>query len=378
MSRERPVNFGYMGLSESTIKWLKDHEGNDTKTETTPSLDRLYVQLRQDTQDRLNLKIGAIKPRTNLEKKAYDDAGKLKAWLKENGYLFGESLEQTKVYFGDEWPELIESYEKWRNNMERCYIVMKNKNTTDKKGIIKQCQTRFSAKSKKTTRFRMEQFGKKVQKGGNRYGLEVTLTMDPKRFPNLRVVGQEYTFFIEKFMDFANQRLRRAGKKNTTCYLRAFELTESGLLHVHIGFYGAGITGKIKKVYADGKVVTDYIFPQKTVADLWKKYGIGEVAWVMRKPVNEAVDYVTKHVVKSWGGESNLMMEAFLHYTNLRQWSASRGAVPDMPDSVENWEMVNFVTSPSEATRFRDQLIGDDYRIIKDEIVKDILEAVNT
>lgn len=339
-----------------------------------PSLDRQFAQLRQnhDNQDakpeNTHIKTFRKLDINEIEHKAYQDSLKLKSWLKENGFLFGESLEQTKVYFGDEWSEIIESYEKWRNNMERCYIVLKNKKENDKKGIVAQCQTRFSPKAKKITRWRMEQFAQKVKKGGFRYGLEVTLTLDPKRFGNLRAVGENYKIFLEKFMDFANLRLRRAGKKDTTCYLRACELTESGLLHVHIGFYGAGITGKIKKVYANGKVVIDYIIPQKDVQDLWEKYGIGEIAWIKKKPVNEAVDYVTKHVVKSWGGESNLMLEAFLHYTGMRQWSSSKGAVPKEPPCVERWELVNVAFSQGEALLDRDEMVKGGVKLIQDDL----------
>lgn len=240
----------------------------------------------------------------------------LKKFLKSRGILFGDYLEGTKLYFADEWDKIVEECEKWRSAMENCYIILKNKNQSeparqqqdqlyrsyakDKKGIIAQCQTRFSLEKKKITRWRMENFSDKMKKGGFRFGLQITLTTDPKRFRNLKEVGDNWKIFMKHFMDFANARLRRAGRKNTTCYLRACELTESGLLHIHIGFYGPGITGKITKKYANGRTVKDYLFPQKDIRELWDKYGIGEVTWINKAPVDELCDYVTKHISKSW------------------------------------------------------------------------------
>ncbi|MDP2753737.1 MAG: hypothetical protein Q8P40_05020 [Nitrospirota bacterium] len=169
-------------------------------------------------------------------------------------------------------------------------------------------------------------------------------------------------------MDFANARIRRAGLKDVTCYLWANELTDSGLLHIHIGFYGKGITGKHTKIYANGKTKTDWLFPQKDIVALWSKYGIGEIAWVNKAPVNELCDYVTKHVSKSWGGEANEMLEAFLHYTNMRQWSASKGAIPKEPPSIEAWEIITIAFSPGEAILHRDQMQDEGVVFIKDDL----------
>ncbi len=359
------------GYGSVTCSTFIDSQGQHELTrQTGGSLDRQFAQLRQ-TQ---------AKPLT--------DDQELKKWLKSKGILFGDSLEGTKLYFADEWDKLIEDYEKWRANMENCFLVLRNKKGIDpsrqnqdqfyrdqtknnKKGIVARCQTRFSPGKRKVTRWRMEQFSEKVKRGGFRFGLEVTLTTDPKRFKCLDDVGDKWKFFIEKFMDFANKRLHRAGKKGTYCYLRACELTESGLLHIHIGFFGAGITGKIKKQYANGRVVEDYIFPQKDIADLWAKYGIGEVAWVMKKPVDDATDYVTKHVAKTWGRHDvNEMLESFLHYTGMRQWTCSKGAVPKEPDSLERWELVSFTIGERETTKLRDDLISDNYEFIRDDLKK--------
>lgn len=358
----------FQGVSDDAIasimEWRNKDE-NDRKDKTTTVLDRQYAQLRQEEDE------------ATIRQK------ELKTFLKSKGILFGDSLDGTKFYFADEWDKLIEDYEKWRTAMENCYIILKNKNKGEtsrqqqdqlyrksggKKGIIAQCQTRFSPEKKKVTRWRMEQFSNNMRRGGFREGLEVTLTTDPKRFADLKEVGTEWKFYIEKFMDFARTRLNRAGKKGLYCYLRACELTKSGLLHVHIGFFGAGITRKIIKKHADGKVVEDFIFPKDDIKALWTKYGIGEITWIGAKPINDLTDYVTKHVSKSWGGESNEMLEAFLHFTGMRQWTSSVGAVPKAPPSVEKWELVGLAFSPVEGLIFRDDLISEGYELIQDDL----------
>ncbi|MFZ3167358.1 MAG: hypothetical protein WA130_07060 [Candidatus Methanoperedens sp.] len=370
MSRERPVNFGYMGLSESTIKWLKDHEGIDTKNETTPSLDRHNEQLRQN------------------ETKPSIDKQSLKNGFRKK-HLFGDHLEKTKLYFATEWPFIIEECDAWQDAMERCYISLQNKKDSDKKGIITQCQTRFSKNYKKEMAWRMQQFSEKMQKGGFRQCLQITLSTDPKKFNNLAEVGEAWKRCLENFMDFMNKRLRDAGKKQASFYLRACELTESGLLHVHIGLYGAGLTGKIKQQKYNRKTrtydtYTDYLFPQKDINDLWKKYGLitGDHnigTWVNKAPVNEISDYITKHVAKSWGGESNDMLEAFLYYTNMRQWSSSRGAVPKLPDSIEAWEFRGVAFSPVEAILERMDMEKEGIRLISDDTIEwERKQQVNT
>ncbi|MCZ7382292.1 MAG: hypothetical protein O8C64_12070 [Candidatus Methanoperedens sp.] len=345
-----------------------------------PSLDRHFVQLRQGSNTDSNKNLSILKPPNEILK---NHDVELKAFLKSQGILFGDSLAGTKLYFGDEWEKLLEDYNKWKTAMEHCYLLLKNKkgfepsrqaqdgfyrSSVDKKGIVAQCQTRFSSKSKKITRWRMEQFSDKMKKRGLRFGLQITLTTDPKRFSNLKEVGEKWKFFLEKFMDFMNARLRRAGKKETTCYLRACELTDSGLLHIHIGLYGAGITGKITRTYADGHKVKDYLFPQKDINDLWEKYGIGEISWVNRAPVDEVCDYITKHVAKNWGGESNELLEAFLHFTNMRQWTSSKGAVPKEPPCVERWEVMNVAFSQGEALLARAEMIKDGCVLIQDDL----------
>lgn len=329
------------------------------------SLDRQFAQLRQNETE-------AIKKERELKK-----------YLKDKGILFGESLEGTKFYFAEEWDEIIEEYEKWRTNMENCYLILKTKDSDPsrqaqdrlfrdkgKKGIVAQCQTRFSQGKKKITRWRMEQFSEKMKCGGNRYGLEVTLTTDPKRFNNLKEVGEKWKFFLEKFNDFARTRLWRAKKKGVYCYLKGCELTDTGLLHVHIGFFGHGITGKILKKYANGKEVKDYIFPQKDVAKLWKKYGIGEIAWIAKKPVNECTDYITKHVAKNWGSyDGNQMLEAFLHATGMRQWTSSKGAVPKEPPALQKYELLAFAIGINEASTHRQDLIDEGYTLIQDDLL---------
>ncbi|MFA4956891.1 MAG: hypothetical protein WC556_07975 [Candidatus Methanoperedens sp.] len=305
-------------------------------------------------------------------------------------HLFGDHLEKTKAFFADEWPQLLEDCDNWQDAMEACYIGLQNHNAEDKKGIIVQCQTRFSKNYRKETAWRMSEFSKKMQKGGTRFGLQITLTTDPKKFSSLAEVGEAWKCQLEKFMDFMNTRLRRAGKKKVSVYLRALELTESGLLHTHIGLYGPGVAGKIEQKKYNRKTkqyetYKDYLFPQKDINELWKKYGmvtgdhnIG--TWVNKSPVNEVCDYISKHVAKTWGGESNGMLEAFLHYTNMRQWSASKGAVPKLPEgSIEKWDFRGLARSPGEAVLDRKDMIDEGRKIIKDGLVEwERKQQVNT
>ncbi|MDP2753736.1 MAG: hypothetical protein Q8P40_05015 [Nitrospirota bacterium] len=155
---------------------LEKSDINHAKNEKIPSLDRHFVQLRQGETTPLN------------------HEQELKAFLKSNGILFGDSLEGTKLYFADEWDEVVEDYEKWRAAMERCHLILKSKKGSEPsrqekdgffrkspgfKGIVAQCQTRFSAKAKKIIHWRMEQFSNKMKQKRIGTGLQVTLTTDP-------------------------------------------------------------------------------------------------------------------------------------------------------------------------------------------------------
>jgi hypothetical protein len=281
--------------------------------------------------------------------------------------VFGDSLDKTYLYFSDEWDFIIERKNAWQNNMEKCYLLLKNNNddyfdNSKKKGIVAQCQTRFSPKRKKDTHVRMEQFSKKAMWMNTKKGLQITLTTDPKKFDTLAGVGDKWFFGDKKFKDWMNLRLRRAEKKQSSIFLASREITESGLLHTHIGLIGKGITGKIlmrKYNYhiREYEYIREFLFPKDDIKKEWSKVGAGEVTWINAAPVNECVDYITKHVAKSWGGKSNDMLEAFLHYTHLRQWSCSRGAVPKIPPSIERWELWAFANNPGEALLYRQDLI---------------------
>jgi len=374
-----------MSLSSSTEEWLKAwRESDETGKRFNDSVCKEAIES--------GISLPLIDSNEQL-RQSPNKAPITKQSLK-NGvgkkHLFGDQLEKTKEFFADEWPQILEDCDNWQDAMEACYIALQNHNAEDKKGIIVQCQTRFSKNYKKETAWRMSEFSKKMQHGGFRFGLQITLTTDPKMFNSLAEVGEAWKRQLEKFMDFMNIRLRRAGKKENSFYLRACELTESGLLHVHIGLYGAGIAGKIDhqkynrktKQYETSK---DYLFPQKDINELWKKYGIitGDHnigTWVNKSPVNEVSDYISKHVAKSWGGESNDMLEAFLHYTNMRQWSASLGAVPKLPDgTIEAWDFRGLARSPGEAVLDRQDMIDEGRKIIKDGLVEwERKQQVNT
>lgn len=327
-------------------KYNESHGYGMEEPRSTTSLDRPYAQLRQRETGAISNEKILIEAR------------------KAQGTVFGDSLGLTTYYFNDEWEKIIEDKEKWQAAMENCHLILRNKKPSDPRGIVAQCGTRFSKKKKKITHWRMEQLSQRVQKGGFRFGLEITLTTDPKRAKDLADVGEKWKLCGEHFMDFANARLRRAGKKATTCYLRAAELTESGLLHFHIGFFGPGITGKIPKKNG----TRDYIFPYADIRALWDRYGMAEQIWVKRAPVTDVTNYVTKHVSKSWGGTCNEMLEAFLHYSGMRQWTSSKGAVPKEPPSVERWELVAVAFTPGEALLFREDLLADGCKLIRDDL----------
>lgn len=347
--------------SETGEKYNASHGYGDEGPRATTSLDRPFAQVRR---------IDSTPPKP---KKSSNNDFRFPG-------SFGDSLEKTELFFANEWKKIMDDCASWIEAMERCYIVLESTKEKNPKSIITQCQTRFSRKSKKITRWRMELFSQKVQKGGIREGLQITLSTDPKVFDDLREVGERWKFYLEKFMDFLGTRLRRAGKKNITFYLRACELTESGLLHVHIGLYGPGITRKIpiRKYNRHTRTydtTRDYIFPQKDINALWRKYGIirgiGSIGtWVNRSPVNEVADYVTKHVAKGWGGKSNEMLEAFLHYTGMRQWSSSKGAVPKAPPSVESWALRDIAFGPGEAVLCRLDLLAEGKKMLRDDTIE--------
>lgn len=311
------------------------------KPEATPFLDRQFAQLRQ------------IEAHSG----------------------FGDTVDRTYRYFEDEWEKAINDKEIWQANTEGYYLLMKNRDLTksDSKGIITQCQTRFSIKRKKETRMRMESFSKNIGKLNIKKGLQITLTTDPKKFDSLEAVGDAWYFQLEKFLDWMNLRLRRAGKKEISCYLTAKEITQSGLCHTHIGIYAKGIAGKIlmRKYNRHTKkheYVKEYLFPKEDVKKEWEKLGVGEITWINSAPVNDVVDYITKHVSKSWGGKSNDMLEAFLHKTGLRQWTSSRGALPKPAPAVESWEKFAFAFNPCDASVYRQELISSGAKLIKDEL----------
>lgn len=341
--------------SSSTEEWIKawresDKTGkrfndslteNNVKSEASPVLDRQLAQLRQiDTHSG-----------------------------------FGDSIDRTYRYFEDEWESAIQEKEIWQTNTEGYYLLMKNRDptNTDSKGIITQCQTRFSPKRKKETRARMDFFGAKVKNMGIKRALQITLTMDPKKFDSLDDVGAAIHLQLEKFLDWMNLRLRRAGKKECSYYLSAKELTESGLCHCHIGVYAKGITGEIfmrkyNRHTRKYEYTREYLFPKEDVKKEWKKLGVGEITWVNSAPLNDVVDYVTKHVSKSWGGKSNDMLEAFLHKTNLRQWTSSRGALPKRAPAAESWVKFAFAYNPCDASAYRQELIKSGADLVKDEL----------
>lgn len=344
-----------MSFSTSTEAWLKawresDETGkifndskteNNVKSESSSFLDRQFAQLRQI----------------------------------ERHSGFGDSIDKTYRYFEDEWEKAIEEKEIWQANMEGCYLLMKNRDVSNNnsKGIITQCQTRFSIKRRKETHMRMEGFSKNIGNRQIKKGLQITLTTDPKKFGSLDEVGDAWYNQLGTFLDWMNKRLRRAGKKECSCYLTAKEITQSGLCHTHIGIYAKGIAGKIlmRKYNRHTKTheyVKEYLFPKDDVKKEWSKLGVGEITWINSAPVNDVVDYVTKHVSKSWGGKSNDMLEAFLHKTGLRQWTSSRGAIPKAAPAVETWEKVAFAYNPCDAAVYRQEMIGEGVKLIKDEL----------
>ncbi len=330
----------------------------------TPVLDRQFAQLRQ------------IEPVAGNTEKSVD-ALQCKSYTGSIDGGFGDTLGRTYLYFHNEWDRLIAEKNAWQAMCEDCYLILRNSNpdliNNNNRGIIAQCQTRFSPKRRKETHQRMDMFSKKVGEMQIKKGLQITLTTDPKKYDSLAGVGDAWYFQLSKFIDWMNIRLRRAGNKGTSVYLTAKEITESGLLHVHIGIYAKGLTGKIlmrsyNRHTRKHEYIREYLFPKEDIKKEWAKLGVGEITWINAAPVNEVVDYVTKHVSKSWGGKSNDMLEAFLHSTNLRQWTSSRGAIPKPAPSVEKWERIEFAFSPAGAALYRQDMIDANVKIIKDDL----------
>jgi len=177
--------------------------------------------------------------------------------------------------------------------------------------------TRFN--TNKTVLKNINNFEHIFNVAGQKYKKAVflTLTTDPKLFPNIWEANRHFAIAINKFLSFLVRRLSKR-----PYYVATYEYTKrTGLIHAHIIFFGLR-----------------FLIPKYLITKEWLRCGQGKINYIYRlinengrfvfprerpKDVesNDAEYYLKKYLLKALSSKSNLF-----HYWifNKRFFSCSR------------------------------------------------------
>jgi len=228
-------------------------------------------------------------------------------------------LERKQLTYSD-YESLLSYYEIYLEWIDDRYIVLRR--TEDAPPdvppfLLIRYKTRFNDPSRILEN--VEKYEKIFENAGKAYKKAVflTLTTDPKRHKS---IYHSWKFFSKNFNRFMSWLRKKLGFRPP--YVAVYEFTKSGLMHVHVIFFGLS-----------------YLAHKYTITEAWKRTGQGEITyiyalknekgkfvWSRGKPKDcksskTAEDYLKKYLMK---GMNNPKALVFYWVSNKRFFTYSR------------------------------------------------------
>jgi len=157
---------------------------------------------------------------------------------------------------------LMDLFTAYSSDTVRKIIVMINDITGETSGS--DYSTRFNDFKKGIEKLRAYEYAHDKSLRDHSKAVFLTLTTDPKKFPNLWVANRHMSIAFNQFMQNLTNKL--GGRSTRTKYMAATEYTKTGLIHLHILIFDR-----------------TYLFSpagdveQEMISDLWQKCGQGEI-----------------------------------------------------------------------------------------------------
>lgn len=226
-----------------------------------------------------------------------------------------------------------------------------------------QYSTRFN--DLKKAAISLKKFDYAVDKSLEDYNKAVflTLTTDPKRFPNLWEANRSFSKSWNKFLSFITKRLGHRPK-----YITAFEYTKSGLMHCHAVIFVEYLIDvrEISKAWSDiGQATHVYIYA------LHNQFARGgkkrQWLWLKSRPkdpktgrpikTKSGTDYLKKYLKKAtlamvateWKDKNGTIrttdkydIQSLYWAFNKRFWTSSRCFLPDKDDEIEEESPITY------------------------------------
>jgi len=212
--------------------------------------------------------------------------------------------------------KLMDLFLKYLAAIEDKTIVLYNK---QKQKLLKiPYKTRFN--SGKKLYEKIDQFYSLFENAASKYkdAVFLTLTLDAKRFKNIHVASKHVSQALNRFISYLKKK-----SKNKISYINVFEFNKSGMVHLHMVFFGF-----------------KWLLSQKTLSNLWNKYGMGKIVYLYslkydeeymgyvfhrKRPKNtdekDVSNYLIKYLKKAFYNKSEL---ALYWLTNKRFYTYSR------------------------------------------------------
>jgi len=212
--------------------------------------------------------------------------------------------------------KLLGLFLKYLSAIENRTIVLYNK---QKQKLLKiPYKTRFN--SGKRLYEKIDQFYSLFENAASKYkdAVFLTLTLDAKRFKNIHVASKHVSQALNRFISYLKKK-----SKNKISYINVFEFNKSGMVHLHMVFFGF-----------------KWLLSQKTLSNLWNKYGMGKIVYLYslkydeeymgyvfhrKRPKNtdekDVSNYLIKYLKKAFYNKSEL---ALYWLTNKRFYTYSR------------------------------------------------------